>query len=176
MKTYIVTLMMLLMSIGSFAQNDDDAAFENFLHGWNYLFGISGSPQDFNKAVGYFSTVANSNNSFAKNAKAELGYCYFHGLGVPKNRQKAVEYFQKAASNPDADEFAQLYLSYFYREGLYVKKDMKLSNYWAEQCSEYFTQENYTKYINELLSPDVRFRNVKQKIDNTIQQFKNQGY
>lgn len=162
MKTYIVTLLMLLMSIGTFAQSDDGTALDNYLLGWNYLFGINDSPQDFYKAVKYFSIVMNKNDDcWSVAAMTELGYCYFHGLGVPQNRQKAVEYFQQSASK--GEEFAQLYLSYFYQEGLYVKKDRTMSNYWAEQCSEYFTQESMVKYLNELFSTKVRFRSVQQR-------------
>lgn len=168
MKTYVVTLLMLLMSVGTFAQSSDDAAFDNYYSGWSHLCGAN-TPQDFNKAIECFSMVANTNSIWAAPAMTELGYCYFNGLGVPQNRQKAVEYFLKAA--PKGEEFAQLYLSYFYREGLYVKKDIRLANYWAEQCSEYFPPEKYARYIKELLNPNVRFGNVKQQIDDALNLF-----
>ena len=167
MKKYIVTLLMLLMSIGTFAQ-DDDNAFEYHYSGWSYLCGIN-APQDFKKAVENFSIAASKNSIWAAAAMTGLGYCYFHGLGVPQNRQKAVAYFQKAASKDE--EFAQLYLSYFYREGLYVEKNTSLSKYWANQCSEYFPPAKYTRYINELLNPEVRFRNARQEIEDAMNIF-----
>ncbi|KAF7720972.1 hypothetical protein EC973_005656 [Apophysomyces ossiformis] len=52
----------------------------------------------------------------------ELGVCFRHGWGVPKNAEMAVYYFQIAANLGDAD--AQNDLAFCYERGIGVKKDI----------------------------------------------------
>lgn len=55
----------------------------------------------------------------------ELGVCFRHGWGVPKNKATAAYYFEIAANMGDPD--AQNDLGYCYANGEGVKKDMKKS-------------------------------------------------
>ncbi|KAG0176275.1 hypothetical protein DFQ29_006334 [Apophysomyces sp. BC1021] len=52
----------------------------------------------------------------------ELGVCFRHGWGVPKNSEMAAYYFQIAANLGDAD--AQNDLAFCYERGIGVKKDV----------------------------------------------------
>jgi len=52
----------------------------------------------------------------------ELGICFRHGWGVPKNKVTAAYYFEIAANLGDPD--AQNDLAFCYHHGEGVKKDM----------------------------------------------------
>lgn len=151
MKLHILTLLMLLMAFNAFAQTDP--AVDNYFLGWKFLNGRYDMPRDYDKAVKYFTLAADAGLSAGV---CDLGYCYFNGLGVQKDQKKALELFQKAARMDEPDEFAQLYLYYFYGEGILVKKDKKMSNYWWSQCSEHFDEEDAVNYIVKLYHPELR--------------------
>ncbi|RHZ75343.1 hypothetical protein Glove_216g10 [Diversispora epigaea] len=53
----------------------------------------------------------------------ELGVCFRHGWGVPKNKSTAAYYFEMAANMGDPDAQNDIALCYSKGEG--VKKDMK---------------------------------------------------
>lgn len=56
----------------------------------------------------------------------ELGYCNFFGWGIPRNRSRAIYYFNAAALLGDKD--AQYQLGYMYEQALYVKRDFGKSS------------------------------------------------
>jgi hypothetical protein len=56
----------------------------------------------------------------------ELGYCNFFGWGIPKNRSRAIYYFNAAALLGSRD--AQYQLGYMYEQALYVKRDFAKSS------------------------------------------------
>ncbi|CAG8729780.1 36891_t:CDS:2 [Gigaspora margarita] len=55
----------------------------------------------------------------------ELGMCYKHGWGVPKDKAKAAHYYRMAADQGDPDAQNDIALCYYKGEG--VKKDMKIA-------------------------------------------------
>ncbi|CAI2165194.1 13722_t:CDS:2 [Funneliformis geosporum] len=55
----------------------------------------------------------------------ELGVCFRHGWGIPKNKATAAYYFEIAANMGDPDAQNDVALCYYKGEG--VKKDMKLA-------------------------------------------------
>ncbi|CAG8441772.1 25129_t:CDS:2 [Gigaspora rosea] len=55
----------------------------------------------------------------------ELGMCYKHGWGVPKDKTKAAHYYRMAADQGDPDAQNDIALCYYKGEG--VKKDMKIA-------------------------------------------------
>ncbi|CAG8461526.1 2743_t:CDS:2 [Funneliformis mosseae] len=55
----------------------------------------------------------------------ELGVCFRHGWGIPKNKATAASYFEIAANMGDPDAQNDVALCYYKGEG--VKKDMKMA-------------------------------------------------
>ncbi|OAD02723.1 hypothetical protein MUCCIDRAFT_133430, partial [Mucor lusitanicus CBS 277.49] len=99
-------------------------------HGW-------GCKRNPTKAVRYLQSAAEcavydlqtgiaQSASVAKSelvlAIYELGVCFRHGWGVPKNLETATYYFQVASNLGDPD--AQNDLGFCYAHGLGVKKDL----------------------------------------------------
>ncbi|KAF9478548.1 HCP-like protein [Pholiota conissans] len=58
----------------------------------------------------------------------EVGQCFFHGWGVPKDQKMAVSYYAVAAKLGDAD--AQADLGYCLANGKGCKKDKKTAAHW----------------------------------------------
>lgn len=82
------------------------------------------------QALKYFRFVAEKQNSIA--AQNNIGIIYLKGgNGVAKDVKKAVEWFEKAAEQGDAD--AQYNLGKCYAKGIGVPKDMR-------KAAAYFTQ------------------------------------
>ena len=65
---------------------------ECYLNGW-------GVERNEREAFLNLETAANTG---LDRAEYMLGTCYFEGVGVEKNYKRAIEYFQKAKSNPEA--------------------------------------------------------------------------
>lgn len=70
-------------------------------------------------------------NGFAK-ANAYIGYLYYNSSGVPKDLQKALDYFNKGAKAASPSAYA--YLGKFYEEGSEVRQDFAKAIYWYEQA------------------------------------------
>ncbi|KAG0796583.1 hypothetical protein G6F22_004880 [Rhizopus arrhizus] len=102
-------------------------------HGW-------GCKKDPIKAVKYLQSAAESavyelQTNVAQSAMVakselvlaiyELGVCFRHGWGVPKNLETAAYYFQIASNLGDPD--AQNDLGFCYMHGIGVKKDLYLA-------------------------------------------------
>lgn len=101
---------------------------------------LQGCKKNSAKAVRYLQSAAESavhelqtgiaqSASVAKSelvlAIYELGVCFRHGWGVPKNLQTATYYFEVASNLGDPD--AQNDLGFCYAHGLGVKKDLYCS-------------------------------------------------
>lgn len=156
MKTIVFAALMMLTSVFSMAQISSEATYENCSIGYKFLTGRFDVPQDFEKAMKYFTIASKGTGDFKWQAITYIGYCYFNGLGVPQDRHHAVVLFEQSA--PMGNEFAQLYLYYLYWNGEYVKKDKAKAEYWWNQCKEYFDVEQMKNYIIELYHPEVKFR------------------
>ncbi|CAG8721513.1 29965_t:CDS:2, partial [Racocetra persica] len=101
-------------------------------HGW-------GCKMDTSRGFKYLQKAADSASEMLKNiddsansqilktglvlAIYELGMCYKHGWGVPKDKVKAAHYYKMAADQGDPD--AQNDIAHCYYKGEGVKKDMK---------------------------------------------------
>jgi hypothetical protein len=59
-----------------------------------YTHGGDGLPLDYGKAMDFFHKAADKGNA---DAQYDLGWAYENGLGVPKDRQQAIEWYSKAA-------------------------------------------------------------------------------
>lgn len=79
--------------------------------GYMYLYGENGLEQDAQKAFQYYSMAAEKNDKIALN---NLGSLYFSGIGVKKDKKRAVELFEKAAllgNNEAAVNLAFVYMT-----------------------------------------------------------------
>lgn len=100
-------------------------------HGWgcksNPKLAVRYLQKAAESAVSDLHTTMAANPSIARHelvlAIYELGVCFRHGWGVPKNKHTAAYYFEIAANLGDPD--AQNDLGFCYANGEGVKKDMK---------------------------------------------------
>ena len=79
--------------------------------GYMYLYGENGLEQDAQKAFQYYWMAAEKNDKIALN---NLGSLYFSGIGVKKDKKRAVELFEKAAqlgNNEASVNLAFVYLT-----------------------------------------------------------------
>lgn len=61
-------------------------------------------------------------------AECQIGYFYYHGLGVEKDFQKAFDWTFKAATHGDRD--AQYNLAEFYENGIGTEQNKEKSHKW----------------------------------------------
>ena len=64
-----------------------------------YTHGGDGLPQDYVKAIDFFRKAAEGGDP---DALYDLGWAYEQGLGVPADRQRAIEWYSKAAGKRQA--------------------------------------------------------------------------
>jgi TPR repeat protein len=96
-----------------------------------------------------------------------LGLCYFHGVGVPEDKAKAVEWFRKAAEQEDVWKLAEAeyQLGYCYSHGYGVLQDEAESIKWYRKAAEQgheeaiellrkIEEENESREHNEVERPD----------------------
>jgi len=105
-----------------------------------------GVPQDYSKAIQYYTQAANKGNT---NAQVNLGIMYAFGKGVPQNFLKAIQYYTQAANNGNTD--AQYYLGMMYRDGKIVPQDYSKAKFLFEQSCLNKNQmacDNYRKLNN----------------------------
>ena len=79
--------------------------------GYMYLYGENGLEQDAQKAFQYYWMAAEKNDKIALN---NLGSLYFSGIGVKKDKKRAVELFENAAqlgNNEASINLAFVYLT-----------------------------------------------------------------
>ena len=63
-----------------------------------------------------------------------MGICYDEGRGVQQDREKAVEWYRKAANQGDAAAQLNLGLSYYNGEG--VEKNLNKALEWFEKAAK----------------------------------------
>jgi TPR repeat protein len=77
----------------SFAAEQGSAWAEGQI-GLLYTHGGDGLPQDYGKAIAYFRRSADGGDA---DSLYNLGWAYEMGLGVPRDREQAIEWYSKAA-------------------------------------------------------------------------------
>ncbi len=84
---------------------------------------------DYDTAVGAWQPLASQGDAVAQ---FNLALMYHRGLGVAANEQKAVQWYQKSASNGYIK--AQEFLAAAYREGWFgLEKNPQKADYWGQQ-------------------------------------------
>ena len=103
-----------------------------------YASGFGGVPKDGRKALEWFKKAAEQGDPLAQNM---IGHVYNDGLGVPKNKKQATEWYRK--SIPGLRHKAEIgnahaqYLLYFcLYEGLGVPKDTTEAVVWLKKAAE----------------------------------------
>jgi len=87
---------------------------------------------DYNTAVAKWQPLAEQGDGAAQ---FNLELMYHRGLGVALDEKKAVQWYQKSASNGYAR--AQEFLAAAYREGWFgLKKDSQKAQYWSQQLED----------------------------------------
>jgi len=83
---------------------------------------------DYSTAVAAWQPLASQGDAAAQ---FNLALMYHRGLGVAADEQKAVQWYQKSASNGYAK--AQEFLAAAYREGWFgLEKDPQKAEYWGQ--------------------------------------------
>ncbi|HUX78213.1 MAG TPA: tetratricopeptide repeat protein, partial [Alphaproteobacteria bacterium] len=111
------------------AGNKGDAYIQHIL-GFMYDSG-NGAPQDYKKAIEWYTKAANQNHS---ESQAQLGYLYEKGLGIDKDGEKAVEWYSKAAEQ--GHPVAQYNLGLMYEKGQDVPQNYGKSIEWYTKSAE----------------------------------------
>ena len=71
-------------------------------------------------------------------AQYKLGGCYFNGIGVEKNREKAIEWWTKASEqDDDVSRYAEYQLGKCYYEGIGMERDYSKATEWYEKAAEH---------------------------------------
>lgn len=84
---------------------------------------------DYNAAVMAWQPLAEKGDGAAQ---FNLALMYHRGLGVALSEKKAVQWYQKSASNGYSR--AQEFLAAAYREGWFgLEKDLQKAKYWSQQ-------------------------------------------
>ena len=78
-----------------------------------------------------------------------LGYCYYHGIGISVNKQKAIELFQKAANLGNST--AQHKLANMYKSGKRIVRDIDQAIHWYKKFVEQENQEDVQDKLEELM-------------------------
>lgn len=92
------------------SQNDKFALYQL---GRIYEYGDEGVSRDENQAFKYYKKAADKNFNLALN---KLAYCYYQGIGTPKNMSKFFEYAKRCESVDDI--VGKLYLAFAYSNGI----------------------------------------------------------
>ena len=90
-----------------------------------------GMPQDYEKAVEWFTKAAKQNDAAGQ---YNLGYCYYKGKGLSRDYDKAFYLYSKAANQGYADAQFRLGRCYFYGTG--VLEDQTKAFYWYSKAAE----------------------------------------
>lgn len=77
--------------------------------------------------------TAESGNALAPAAMYELGFLYLRGFGAPRDFDKAILHFQKAAKADNTDALCRLGLCYEFGDG--VKKDLEQAVSWYRKAA-----------------------------------------
>lgn len=84
-------------------------------------------PQDFDKMIDALWQAASTRSD----AMTRIGYCYQHGIGLPKDELLAYKWYKKAATNGKPDVNARIALATCYSKGIGVAPapDKAFENY-----------------------------------------------
>ncbi|OJW52297.1 MAG: hypothetical protein BGO67_10625 [Alphaproteobacteria bacterium 41-28] len=107
---------------------------EMFYHlGFLYNYGFFGAQKDYAKAIAYYGKSIEM--KYAQ-ASSSLGFCYYHGDGVPKDINKARELFEQALSRGYEHNRAVFErLGEIYKQGLGgVAKNSQKANYYFKKA------------------------------------------
>lgn len=86
----------------------------------------------YDQALSLFTPLAEQGNA---QAQFNLALMYHGGLGVKRNEQQAVAWYQRAASNGSKE--AQEFLAVGYQEGWFgLPRDTQQANYWFERLKD----------------------------------------
>ena len=92
--------------------------------------------KDYKKAVSLFHTAIALDEANSGDCYACLGDCYYQGLGVETNYDKAFEYYHKASSFDETPSSAYATLGILYYNGYGVNKDYKKAVEWFTKAAE----------------------------------------
>ena len=91
----LIGVCMMLLSMTSIAASVGEAEpVLMYEEGMNYLYGRNGHAEDASRAAAYFKTLAEQDWSVAQN---RLGEMYEAGLGVTRDLDTAMSWYQRAA-------------------------------------------------------------------------------
>ena len=115
-----------IVALGLLSLSGLSSAFE-FADGYE-----AASAEEYDKAAKIWHSLAVKGNP---DAQFNLAMMYHSGIAVQMNEKKAVEWYQKAASNGHTQ--AQEYLAAAYREGWFgLKKDAAKADYWDAKLNQ----------------------------------------
>jgi len=89
------------------------------------------SQSEMGKAIGYLKAAADKG---LPEAWAELGACYYNGIGVIKDDKKAIEYMEKAALRDVANAQMNLYIMMF--QNAQTDEEKRNAFYWLDKAVE----------------------------------------
>lgn len=101
--------------------------------GYNYFYGSRGFPKDYVEAL-YWNRLAAAKGSH--HSKVLVGTQYLYGLGVPKNMNRAEEFFLSAAEENDVVPQKALAGMYLMKPSTKNGENRKKAIYWLTQASK----------------------------------------
>ena len=107
---------------------DTDAAYGL---GMMHLTGMGSLTTDYGEAARWLGRAADAGHADARNTIAVM---YYHGMGVGRDAQKALDLSRPAAEQ--GDPVAQYNLGYFYWQGHGVVKDVGAAAAWIQQAAK----------------------------------------
>lgn len=107
---------------------------------WMYLPDTKGFENNFEKAFkllsnGYETAVKTKNNDEIRSNANTIGYCYYNGYGVPKDMNKAMEWFSISAEAGNKTAMDNLGVIYYYGNNG-VTKDYNKAYYWCTKAAK----------------------------------------
>lgn len=110
--------------------------FPQFEMGLRYYNGLNGLEQNYDKAIFWFSNSSKEEEN--ANADMMLASMYYEGKGFEKNREKAINFYNRAANRDNLT--AQLILTgiYFFSPEF---MNQKYANYWIYKSIENNSKE-----------------------------------
>lgn len=110
--------------------------FPQFEMGLRYYNGLNGLEQNYDKAIFWFSNSSKDENN--ANADMMLASMYYEGKGFEKNKEKAINFYNRAANRDNLT--AQLILTgiYFFSPEF---MNQKYANYWIYKSIEKNSKE-----------------------------------
>ena len=133
---------------------------------WNlgniYRTARGATPQDFQKAVGYFKTGASKNNY---NCITGLGYMYYKGLGVKQNYDSSFILFHQAAVKNFKD--AEYFLGVSFKNGYGVTANADSAKHWLQLAANIQSKnaKNELKRLSSLENKSLTTNSLQSKAE-----------